>query len=361
MNNNGVSRTPALFSPLQIRALSLRNRIGVSPMCMYSCVDGMPTDFHLVHLGSRAVGGAGIVIAEATGVEPVGRITEACAGIYSEAHVPAWERITRFVREQGAVAAIQLAHAGRKAGWSRPWPEYRLLRADEGGWTPIGPSPVGFDDRHPVPREMQEADIARVRRAFVDAARRAVRAGFQVIELHAAHGYLLHSFLSPLSNRRTDGYGGSFEGRTRLLREVAREVRSAIPDEMPLWVRLSCTDWIEGGWTIEESVELARELRHVGVDLIDCSSGGAAPGAKIPVEEGYQADFARRIRAETGILTAAVGMITRARHAQELVAKGFADVVLLARELLRDPYWPTRAAKELGADLPAPVQYRRAW
>jgi len=352
---------PTLFDPWTIRGETFRNRIGVSPMCQYSCIDGMPTDWHLVHLGSRAVGGAGVVIAEATGVEARGRISEACAGIYRDEHVPSWQRVTRFIAEHGAVPGIQLAHAGRKAGWSRPWPTYRLLDKEEGGWTPIAPSADAFDAKHPTPHEMTKADIDAVQSAFVTAAKRAVAARFKLIELHAAHGYLFNSFLSPLSNHRTDAYGGSFDHRTRILVESVEKVRKVIPDAMPLWVRISATDWEPNGWQIEDSVALARKLKPLGVDAIDCSSGGNSATAKIAIGPGYQVPFAEQIRREAGIATAAVGMITEGKQAAGIVAEGQADAVLIARQSLRDPYWPTRVAHELGVTLPAPLQYRRAW
>ncbi len=349
-----------LFSPLSQRGVTFRNRIGVSPMCMYSCDDGFVNDWHVVHLGSRAVGGAGLVIAEATGVEPRGRITIGCAGIYRDEHIDAWSRVTRFITQHGSVAGIQLAHAGRKAGWSKPWPTYRYLSANEGGWQPIAPSPIAPNEKHVVPREMTQSDIDEVTASFASAAVRAVAAGFGMIEIHAAHGYLLNSFCSPLTNHRTDDYGGTRENRTRTHREVVRAVRKVIPESMPLWMRISCTDWVEGGWTIDDSVELAKEMRALGVDAIDCSSGGNSQTAKIPVGPGYQVPFAEAIRKRAEIQTAAVGLITEARQADQIIRQGQADMILLGKSELRDPYFPVHAAKELGIDDKPlwPEQYR---
>lgn len=329
---------------------------------MYSCDDGLVNDWHVVHLGSRAAGGCGLVIAEATGVEPRGRITVGCAGMYRDEHVDAWSRVTRFIGLHGAVPGIQLAHAGRKAGWSRPWPTYRYLGVDEGGWQPLAPSPIAPNEKHVVPREMTRSDIDEVTASFAHAAVRAVAAGFGLIEIHAAHGYLLNSFCSPLTNHRTDEYGGTREHRTRIHREVVRAVRRVIPDSMPLWMRISCSDWADDGcgWKIEDSVELAKEMRSLGVDLIDCSSGGNATDAKIPVGPGYQVPFADAIRRDAGIQTAAVGMITEAAQADAIIRQQQADMILLGKPLLRDPYFPVRAAKELGLnDKPLwPEQYR---
>lgn len=352
-----------LFDSFTTRGVTLRNRIGISPMCQYTAENGFPGDWHLVHLGSRAVGGAGVVIAEATAVEPRGRISVADTGIWSDAHVDAWARITRVISAHGAVPAIQLAHAGRKAGWSRPWPTNRLLAAEEGGWNPVAPSPIPFNEKYPTPHALSVAEIDAIQAEFVAAARRSVAAGFEVIELHAAHGYLLNSFMSPISNHRTDAYGGSFAGRARMLLETTARVRAAIPDRLPLWVRISCSDWAPGGWTLDDSVELARMLGAAGADLIDCSSGGNSPTAQIPTAPGYQVPFAEAIRRDAGIATAAVGMITEARQAQAIVEAGQADVILVARQSLRDPYWPIRAAHELKAPdrCPPPVQYARGW
>jgi 2,4-dienoyl-CoA reductase-like NADH-dependent reductase (Old Yellow Enzyme family) len=353
-----------LFEPFQLKALTLRNRIGVSPMCMYSSEDGAATDWHLVHLGARAAGGAGLVIAEATAVSPEGRITPHDAGIWSDKHVEPLARIVRFIKSQGAVAGIQLAHAGRKASAARPWEGGGHLPDDQGGWPVIAPSPVAFGGSlDKVPRAMTAADIARVQDDFVAAAKRSLAAGYQWLELHSAHGYLAHEFLSPLSNQRTDEYGGSFENRIRFLLETTRAVRAAWPADLPLTVRLSCTDWMEGGWTIDESVELSRRLKSEGVDLIDCSSGGTSLAAKIPLGPGYQVAFAEKIRREARMPTAAVGLITEPRMADDIVRDGKADLVYLARELLRDPNWPLRAARALKVEPPPlpPAQYLRAW
>ncbi len=355
---------PHLFEPFTIKSVTLRNRIGVSPMCMYSSDDGVAHDWHLVHLGARAAGGAGLVIAEATAVSAEGRITAGDAGLWAEKHVEPIARINRFIKTQGAVPGIQLAHAGRKASAQRPWEGGAHLPDNAGGWPTVAPSAVPFGDGlDKTPRELSVADIARVQADFVAAARRALAAGCEWMELHAAHGYLGHEFLSPISNRRVDQYGGSFENRIRFVLETARAVRGAWPDKLPLTVRLSCTDWVNGGWTIDESVELSRRLKTEGVDLIDCSSGGSAPTAKIPVGAGYQIAFAERIRREAGLATAAVGMITEPMQADQIVRMGQADLVLLAREFIREPNWPLRAARALHVKpLPqAPLQYARAW
>ncbi|HZL79645.1 MAG TPA: NADH:flavin oxidoreductase/NADH oxidase, partial [Candidatus Limnocylindrales bacterium] len=352
------------FQPLTIKSVTLRNRIGVSPMCQYSSDDGVATDWHLVHLGARAVGGAGLVIAEATAVSPEGRITPGDAGIWADKHGELITRINRFVKQQGAVPGIQLAHAGRKASASRPWEGDRHLADDQGGWPIIAPSAVAFGDNlTKVPRAMTEADIARVQNDFVAATKRSLTADVEWLELHFAHGYLAHEFLSPLSNQRTDRYGGSFENRIRFVLETTRAVRVVWPDKLPLAVRLSCTDWAAGGWDIEQSIELSRRLKAEGVDLIDCSSGALVPHVKIPVGPGFQVPFAERIRREAGIATAAVGLITGPKQADDIVRQGQADVVLLAREFLRDPYWPAHAARTLGQTdkLPPPPQYARAW
>lgn len=362
---NISSSGPAhLFQPLTIKSGTLRNRIGVSPMCQYSSDDGLANEWHLVHLGSRAIGGAALVIAEATAVSPEGRITPGDAGIWADKHIEPIARINRFIKLHGGVPGIQLAHAGRKASAARPWEGGAHLPDDADGWPTIAPSALPFGGAlTKVPREMTAADIARVQSDFAAAARRALAAGCEWLELHSAHGYLSHEFLSPLSNQRTDQYGSSFENRIRFLLETTRAARAVWPERLPLAVRLSCTDWTPGGWDIEQSVELSRRLKAEGVDLIDCSSGGGVPDAKIPAGPGYQTPFAERIRRETGIATAAVGMITAAAQADEIVRNGQADLVLLARELLRDPYWPMRAAQSLGhaAALPPPIQYARAW
>ena len=353
-----------LFEPLTLKSVTLRNRIGVSPMCMYSSQDGVATDWHLVHLGARAAGGAGLVIAEATAVAPEGRITPGDAGIWADKHVEPIARINRFIKAQGAIPGIQLAHAGRKASAALPWEGGAHLADDAGGWMPVAPSAIAFGgDLAKVPHELTIAEIARVQGDFVAAAKRALAAGCEWLELHGAHGYLTHEFLSPISNRRTDQYGGSFENRIRFLLELTRGVRAVWPDRLPLAARLSCTDWSEGGWTLEETIALAKRLKAEGVDLIDCSSGGNVPTAKIPVGAGYQVPFASRIRREATIATATVGMITDPMQADQIVRNGEADIVLLARELLRDPNWPLRAARALHVKpLPNPPrQYARAW
>ena len=353
---------PHLFDPLTLRGITLRNRIAVSPMCEYSSTDGFPSDWHLVHLGSRAVGGAGLVLTEAAAVAAEGRISPQDLGIYHDEHIEPLRRITRFIEEQGAVAGIQLAHAGRKASTARPWEGKDAVTVESGGWRPVfGPSALAFDDGYVLPEALSVDGISQVVQDFAQAAKRAADAGFRVAELHAAHGYLLHEFLSPQSNQRTDQYGGSFENRTRIVRETVEAVRAVWPEQFPLFVRLSATDWTEGGWDIAQSVELARMLKPLGVDLIDTSTGGNVPRAKIPVGPGYQVQFAEQIKRDTGVLTGAVGLITDPRQADGIIREGKADLVLLARELLRDPYWPRRAAKELGAEIAAPVQYGRAW
>jgi len=350
----------SLFQPLQIRSLKLRNRILVSPMCQYSSTDGFASDWHLVHLGSRAVGGAAVVFTEATSVLPEARISPQDLGIWKDAHVEMLSRIARFIRGQQAIPGIQLAHSGRKGSTLRPWQGTGLIPVSEGGWIPVAPSAIPFDPQYPVPSALDEDGIRSTIRAFSAAAHRALDAGFQVIEIHSAHGYLLHEFLSPLSNHRTDAYGGSFENRTRLLREVVAAVRDVWPESLPLFVRISASDWVEGGWDIAQSIELARHLAPLGVDLVDCSSGGLVPDAKIPVGPGYQVPFSEAIRRDTGILTGAVGMITSPQQADSIIREGKADTVLLAREFLRDPYFAVRAARELGDAASWPAQYLRA-
>lgn len=352
----------ALFTPFAQRGRTMRNRVALSPMCMYSSHDGFANDWHLVHLGARAAGGCGLVMTEATAVEPQGRITPQDLGIWQDEHIETLSHVVRVIQGHGALAAIQLAHAGRKAGYYRPWSPVRgVVPVEEGGWTnQRGPSPVAFREGAPTPAEMSTAEIAEVRDAFVQGARRAHEAGFDVIELHSAHGYLLHQFLSPISNRRTDEYGGDFAGRTRLHRELVREVRAILPEDKPLWMRISATDWVEGGWTIEESVQLARDLRALGLDLMDVSSGGSTPDAEIPIGPGFQVPFAAQIRAEADIATGAVGMLTTPEQADAIVAEGQADVVLLGRELLRNPYWPLQAASALGVPAPWPDPYQWA-
>jgi 2,4-dienoyl-CoA reductase-like NADH-dependent reductase (Old Yellow Enzyme family) len=350
-----------LFAPLAIRDVTFANRVFVSPMCEYASTDGYATDWHLVHLGSRAVGGAGLVLTEASAVLPEGRISPQDLGIWTDDHIEPLAPIVRFIHEQGSVAGMQLAHAGRKASTYRPWEGNGTIPESAGGWKKVvAPSPLPFSDLYPMPSALSADGIQEVVQAFAAAARRAGEAGFRVIEIHAAHGYLIHEFLSPLSNQRTDAYGGSFENRTRILREVVTAVRKVWPERAPLFVRISATDWTDGGWDIEQSVELARELKKLGADLIDCSSGGNVAQAKIPVGPAYQTPFAERIRREAGILTGAVGMITAPQQAEQIISGGQADAVLLARELLRDPYWPLRAARELGQPVSWPVQYLRA-
>lgn len=348
-----------LFSPLILRSITFRNRIFVSPMCQYSSHDGLPADWHLVHLGSRAVGGAGLVVVEATAVSPEGRISPDDSGIWSDVHAEAFVPITRFIREQGSVAGIQLAHAGRKGSCTPPWLGGGPLGLEACGWQPLAPSAVHFDVGHPVPRALTLDELDEIEGQFRAAARRAVLAGFQVVELHMAHGYLLHEFLSPLVNFRNDDYGGSLENRLRFPLRVARAVREEWPDELPLFVRISATDWVEGGWDIDQSVLLARRLKEIGVDLIDCSSGFAVPDEPIPFGPGFQVPFAARIRTEAGIASGAVGCITEPAQAEQIVATGQADAVLLGRQMLRDPYWPLHAAKTLGVDMDWPNQYLR--
>ncbi len=350
---------PHLFDPLTLRGVTLRNRIGVSPMCQYSSEDGRATDWHLVHLGSRAVGGAALVIAEATAVEPRGRISPQDAGLWSDEQIEPLTRITRFIAGQGAVPGIQLAHAGRKASTARPWAGGRLISPSQGGWLPVAPSPIPFYEGDSPPHELTSAEIHAIQDAFVAATQRSLAAGYQWLELHAAHGYLLHSFYSPLSNARRDEYGGSFENRIQMTVETARAMRRAWPERLPFSVRLSCTDWYEGGWTLEESIELSRRLKTEGVDLIDCSSGAGTPKARVPVGASYQVPFAEAIRRAVAIPTAAVGLITEPMQADAIIRNGQADLVLLARQVLRDPYWPVNAAKALGHTdrLRLPIQY----
>jgi len=350
-----------LFDPLNIRDITFANRVFVSPMCEYSSTDGYANDWHFVHLGSRAVGGAALVLTEATAVLPEGRISQQDLGIWKDDHIEPLARIVRFIHEQGSVAGMQLAHAGRKASTYRPSDGNGTIPPSKGGWNNVvAPSALPFADNYPTPQELSIDGIKNVVAGFVAAARRACEAGFRVIEIHAAHGYLIHEFLSPLSNRRADSYGGSFENRTRILREVVTAVRGAWPERAPLFVRISATDWTDGGWDIQQSVELARQLGKLGVDLIDCSSGGNVQQAKIPVGPGYQTSFAEQIRREAVILTGAVGMITSPIQAEHIMVNGHADAVIIAREFLRDPYWPLRAARELGQPISWPIQYLRA-
>jgi len=353
----------ALLTPLVLRGVTLRNRIGVAPMCQYRARDGLVNDWHHVHLVSRAVGGNALVLTEATAVSPEGRISPACLGLWSDAQVEALAPTVAAIRDHGATAGVQLAHAGRKASTAPPDQGGGPVPERAGGWSVVGPSPAPFADGFPVPQELTRSQLAGVVADFRSAAARALAAGVEVVEVHAAHGYLLHSFHSPLSNRRTDDYGGDLAGRTRLTREVVAAIREVWPERLPVLVRLSVTDWVEGGWTVEESVSLARELAAAGVDLIDCSSGGAVPGVSIPAEPGYQVPFAARIRSEASLATAAVGLITAPAQAEEIVARRQADLVLLGRASLRDPYWPLRAARSLGAaeQLAVPTPYARGW
>jgi len=350
---------PLLFTPLRTRSLELRNRIVVSPMCEYSSRDGFANDWHLVHLGSRAVGGAGLVMTEACAVTAQGRISPDDLGLWKDDHIPVLRRITGFIRGQGAAAGIQLAHAGRKAATAAPFKGGKPLPLEE-AWPIVAPSPIPFAPGYAQPRELSRGEIADVVASFAAAAKRALDAGFQMIELHAAHGYLIHQFLSPLSNQRGDSYGGSFENRCRLACEVVGAVRGVWPTDLPLWVRISATDWVEGGWDVADSVALARRLQPLGADLIDCSSGGNVAHAQIPVGPGYQTAFAERVRQEAGIPTGAVGMITAPEQAEHILVTGQADVVILARQMLREPYWPLRAANVLGHSIAWPEQYARA-
>lgn len=350
----------SLFDELQIRDVLLRNRIVVSPMCQYSSTDGFANDWHLVHLGSRAVGGASLAFTEACAVTAEGRISPRDLGIWKDEHIAELARITRFLRAQGTVPGIQLAHAGRKASTPAPWEPGGFIAESRGGWKPVAPSAVAFSETYALPRALDDEGIRGVIQAFADAAGRALRAGFEVIEIHSAHGYLLHEFLSPLANKRTDAYGGAFENRTRLLREVVTAVRGVWPERSPLFVRVSATDWVEGAWDIEQSVALAEQLIPLGVDLIDCSSGGIVPGVKIPARPGYQVPFADQIRQRTGIMTGAVGMITSATQADNILGEDKADVVILAREFLRQPYWPLMVGQQVGFPTSWPIQYLRA-
>ena len=361
MSGSSPKAASSLFESLTIRSVTFPNRIAVSPMCQYSCDNGLATDWHLVHFGSRAVGGAALVMVEATAVEARGRISPEDMGIWTDAHIEPLARAARFIEAQGSVPGIQLAHAGRKASTFRPWSGDGKVGVEQGGWTDVvAPSAIQFVANYPMPVALTTEGIEQITRAFGEAARRAREAGFRMIEIHGAHGYLLSEFVSPLSNQRTDAYGGSFENRTRIVREVVQEVRRHWPDRYPLFLRISATEWMEGGWDIEQSVELVRALRPLGVDLIDCSSGGNIATAKIPVGPGFQVPFAERIRKDTGILTGAVGMITEPQQANEIVTTGRADIVLLARQMLRDPYWPLHAAQELGQSISWPSQYLRA-
>lgn len=350
-----------LFDPLTLRGVTLRNRIGMSPMCQYSAQDGFTDQWHLVHLGARAVGGVGLIITEATAVAANGRISPYDIGIWQDEHLAGLQTIARFISDHGAMPGIQLAHAGRKANTARPWEGGRPLSTPNDGWRIVGPSAIPFRAGHPTPHPLTVAEIGEIKVAFRTAASRAVQAGFKLIEIHAAHGYLLHSFYSPLSNERSDAYGGSFDNRIRLPVEVVCEVRRVIPDSLPLVVRVSSTDWTEGGWTLEETVELASRLKLEGVDLIDCSSGGNVATAHVPAAPGYQVPFAHAVRHGAGIATSAVGLISHPEQADKIIVDGDADLVLLGRELLRNPYWPMAAAHILKQPLAPPPQYARAY
>lgn len=349
-----------LFSPLKIREVEFKNRIAVSPMCQYSSENGMPTDWHFVHLGSRAVGGAALVIMEATAVSPEGRISPDDAGIWNDQQAEAYKRITSFISSQNSIPGIQIAHAGRKASTYSPWKGKGMVDIKNGGWRTIAPSAVPFASDYPHPKEMDKEEIKKVINQFKSAAGRSINAGFQVIELHMAHGYLVHEFLSPISNHRKDEYGGSLENRCRLALEITKAVRDSISKSTPLFVRISSTDWVKDGWDIDQSVQLAKWLKELGADLIDCSSGGNVADAKIPAGPGYQVSFAQRIRKEAGILTGAVGFITSPEQAENIVRTEQSDLVIMAREMLRDPYWPLHAAKKLKSDIEWPKQYLRA-
>lgn len=353
-------RRVRLFEPLQLREVVVRNRIMISPMCQYCAPEAIPHEWHYVHLGSRAVGGAGIVMTEATAVEPRGRITPYDVGLWNDEQEAAFARITAFIAEQGAVPGIQLAHAGRKASHSRPWEDRRPIRPEDGGWEIVGPSPIPWADGGLVPKELTPDEIAYVVACFQNAAQRALRAGFRLVEIHAAHGYLLHSFLSPLSNHRTDAYGGSFENRIRILLETVQAVREVWPPELPLFVRLSVKDWVEGGWDVDDSIRLAKRLAPLGVDLIDCSSGGCVPEQRVPTHPGYQVPLAEAVRRGAGIRTGAVGLISEPVQAEEILANERADLVIVGRIALWDPYWPHHAASRLKAKVELPIQYARA-
>ena len=349
-----------LFSPFKLRDVVFKNRIFVSPMCQYSCENGLPNEWHLVHLGSRAVGGAGLVIAEATAVSPEGRISPGDCGIWSDEHAEAFKPIAAFIEAQGAVPGIQIGHAGRKASTDVPWQGGLPLPDGDGGWQPIAPSPVPFDKGHAVPREMSEADMDRVVTAFTRAAQRSLSAGFKVLELHMAHGYLIHQFLSPISNLRKDPWGGTLENRLAFPLKITAAVRNVWPENLPLFVRISCTDWVENGWDLSQSIHLSSRLKDLGVDFIDCSSGGTVPDARIPAGPGFQAVFSAAVRNAIGMATGAVGLITAPAQAEQALRTEQADAVLLGREFLRSPYWPLFAAAELGVNLDWPDQYKRA-
>ena len=349
-----------LFSPLSIKSVTFRNRLVISPMCQYSAVDGFANDWHLVHLGSRAVGGAALIIQEATAISPEGRITPGDLGLWNDAHINKMEAITHFIHSQGSIAGIQLAHAGRKGGCALPWNGGKQLKVQEGGWETISASSLPFSPDDVAPKALDIAGISRIINCFKAGAQRALEAGYKVIEIHAAHGYLIHQFLSPLSNHRTDQYGGSFGNRIRLLHEIVEAVKSVWPGDLPLFVRISVTDYAEGGWNLEEATALSALLKTEGVDLIDCSSGGLVHYAKVPFGPGYQVPFAATIRKETGILTGAVGLITGADQAEAILENEEADLILIARESLREPYFALKASADLGDDISWPLQYIRA-
>lgn len=349
-----------LFEPLKIRDIELKNRLVVSPMCEYSSEDGFANDWHLVHLGSRAVGGAGLIFTEATAVSPEGRITPDDLGLWKDQHIEFLKRITTFIIQQGAVPGIQLAHAGRKASHFSPWKGGKALGENEGAWQTLAPSGLAYKEGEPLPKAMSKDDIQQLMKDFTSATERSLKAGFKVIEIHAAHGYLINEFLSPLSNLRTDEYGGSFENRIRILLEIVAAIRSVIKEEIPLFVRISASDWVEGGWTIEDSIVLSKVLKTKGVDLIDCSSGGVSHEQKIPVKPLYQVPFSEKIKTEVGMLTGAVGLITTTEEAEKVLRDKQADLIIMARQFLREPYFPLHAAKELDADVTWPVQYERA-
>ena len=349
-----------LFDPLEIRSVRFKNRIAISPMCQYSSVDGFANDWHLVHLGSRAIGGAALVVQEATAVSKRGRISPDDMGLWKDEQIEQLQRITTFIKKQGSVPGIQLAHAGRKASMNSSWKGGKRVDESDGGWTAQAPSAIAYNEDYPFPEAMSKEDIAQVRKDFKSSADRALKAGFEVIEIHGAHGYLIHSFLSPLSNQRTDEYGGNFENRTRLVREIINDIRTIWPETLPLFLRISSTDYLPDGWDIKSSVRLSDLVKQLGVDLIDCSSGGLLPNVKIPLVPGYQVPFAETIRKESGIMTGAVGLITTATQANEIIVNGKADIIFIARESLRNPHFPLTAAKELGKDIEWPVQYLRA-
>jgi 2,4-dienoyl-CoA reductase-like NADH-dependent reductase (Old Yellow Enzyme family) len=349
-----------LFSPLEIKSVHIKNRIAISPMCQYSADDGFANDWHLVHLGSRAVGGAGLIIAEACAVVPEGRITPYDLGLWKDEHIPGLKRITTFLEKQGTVPAIQLAHAGRKASCAQPWKGGEMLGKEEGGWQTVAPSAIPFNEKYPMPIPLTIEKIHKVVESFKEAARRALEAGFKVIEIHAAHGYLIHEFFSPLSNQRTDAYGGSFENRIRLICEIVTAIQEVWPADLPLFIRISSTDWIEGGWNLDESVQLASILKEMGIDLIDCSSGGNISNVRIPIAPGYQVPFSKRIKTDTGMLTGTVGLITDAQQAETILLNEEADIILFARESLRNPYFPLNAASALNEKIDWPIQYDRA-